>query len=47
MPGEKISEEIVELIKREKNLHVLGVADKTLSTIKVVHIEPVITKFPC
>ena len=37
MPGEKISAEAVELIEREKFSHVIGAADKTLATIKIVH----------
>ena len=37
MPGEKISSQVVELIEREKFSHVIGAADKTLKTIKVVH----------
>ena len=36
MPGEKISAEVVALIEQEKNSRVLGAADKTLSTIKVI-----------
>ena len=36
MPGEKISAEVVALIEQEKFSHVIGAADKTLSTIKVV-----------
>ena len=38
MPGEKISPQVVDLIQRERVSHVIGAADKTLSTIKVVHI---------
>ena len=38
MPGEKISAQVVELIEGEKNLRVIGAADKTLETIKVVHV---------
>lgn len=41
MPGEKISEQAVEVIEREKISHVIGAADKTLSTIKVVHIAAI------
>ena len=37
MPGEKIAAQVVELIEREKFLRVIGAADKTLSTIKVVN----------
>lgn len=37
IPGEKISVEVVKLIEREKNLRVIGAADKTLATIKVVN----------
>lgn len=36
MPGEKISAQVVEAIEREKFLRVIGAADKTLSTIRVV-----------
>lgn len=36
MPGEKISAQVVDLIRREKSLRVIGASDKTLSTIKVV-----------
>ncbi len=36
MPGEKISAQVVEAIRREKSLRVIGASDKTLSTIKVV-----------
>ncbi len=34
--GEKISAQIIELIQREKFSRVIGAADKTLSTVKVV-----------
>ena len=37
MPGEKIAAQVVELIECEKFLRVIGAADKTLSTIKVVN----------
>ena len=37
MPGEKISAQVVEVLAREKFSQVVGAADKTLSTIKVVH----------
>ena len=36
MPGEKISAQVVELLEREKFSHVVGAADKTLSTLRVV-----------
>ncbi|MBR4641808.1 MAG: aminotransferase class I/II-fold pyridoxal phosphate-dependent enzyme [Selenomonadaceae bacterium] len=36
MPGEKISAQVVEAIRREKSFRVIGASDKTLSTIKVV-----------
>ncbi len=37
MPGEKISTQVVEVLAREKFSRVVGAADETLSTIKVVH----------
>lgn len=36
MPGEKISAQVVEQIEREQSARVIGAADKTLATIKVV-----------
>ena len=36
MPGEKIAAQVVEQIEQEKSARVIGAADKTLSTIKVV-----------
>ena len=36
MPGEKISAQIVEQIELEQSARVIGAADKTLETIKVV-----------
>ena len=36
MPGEKITAQVVEIIRREKFSRVIGAADKTLETIKVV-----------